>query len=801
MSHLRRSSRKSAARIGRPVRLLSILIAATVVAGGLAYVAITTVVAARAPAGLSALAARTGQATATTGGAKTTGTTKTTGATATATAAATGTAVPPAPAGWATVFKDGFAGPPGSGPAAANWFYDLGTGYGTGEIEHTTSSTRNVYLDGRGHLVLKATRADGSWTSARIESARDDFEAPAGGELELTASIEQPDPADGLGYWPAFWALGSPMRTGGGWPQSGELDMMEDVNGLNEASQTLHDAAGSDGHPLIACRGTRCESGYHTYSVIVNRANTNAEYLQFLMDGRVTDTITEAGVGATAWHEAIDHGFFIIFDLAMGGNYPDGKCNCTTPTAATSSGASMSVSYVAVYEKAGNSTPAAKPVETGRVTGIDGRCLANQNGLNTEGNPIDASACNGSSGQRWSAYSDRTLRAEGGCLDVAGGATASGTDVDWYPCNGTAAQLWTRESDGELVNPRSGLCLTDPAGSAAARLDIATCADAAAQRWSSPTATTATAATTAPAATQPTAAPSTANANANANTAGPSATGAPPASFWGSTAAIPKAKQALEVKIINQTNGRYPNSEVYWSFDGTEKSIAQQQYIDLPANSSGRMYFYLGSPNSKYFDFIEFTVGSTSMNVDTTRVDRFGLKLALLAHSDSGQTQEIGEDYATFKETRAATFARFEAFVPSQFKGLATIDAPYGIPSPGNDPAFQPGGKYATYFTAYAAANGAAADTTADVFGCGGTLSANPPLCAALNRHVAQLPASEQSNPATFYQAGPANYYAEFWHENAINGKQYGFPYDDDASQSSDLSVANPQYMIVAVGW
>jgi hypothetical protein len=221
----------------------------------------------------------------------------------------------------------------------------------------------------------------------------------------------------------------------------------------------------------------------------------------------------------------------------------------------------------------------------------------------------------------------------------------------------------------------------------------------------------------------------------------------------------------------------------------------------MPANSSGRMYFYLGSPNSKYFDFIEFTVGTDSMNVDTTRVDRFGLKLALLAHSHSGQTQEIGEDYATFKESRAATFARFEAFVPSQFKGLATIDAPYGIPSPGNDPAFQPGGKYAAYFTAYATAHGAQADTTADVFGCGGTLSANPPLCAALNRHVAGLPAAEQSNPADFYRAGPANYYAEFWHENAINGKQYGFPYDDDASQSSDISVANPQYLIVAVGW
>jgi hypothetical protein len=221
----------------------------------------------------------------------------------------------------------------------------------------------------------------------------------------------------------------------------------------------------------------------------------------------------------------------------------------------------------------------------------------------------------------------------------------------------------------------------------------------------------------------------------------------------------------------------------------------------MPANSSGRMYFFLGSKNSKYFDFIEFTVGSGSINVDTTRVDRFGLKTALLVRSHSGSTREVGENYATFSETRAATFKRFKANVPTQFKGLATIDAPFGIPSPGNDPAFQPGGKYASYFTAYAAAHGAQGDTTAEIFGCGGTLSANPPLCAGLNRHVAQLSAATQSNPANFYKAGPANYYADFWHKNAINAKQYGFPYDDDAGQSSDLSVASPRYMIVAVGW
>jgi F5/8 type C domain/Beta-1,3-glucanase/Putative Ig domain len=278
-------------------------------------------------------------------------------------------------------------------------------------------------------------------------------------------------------------------------------------------------------------------------------------------------------------------------------------------------------------------------------------------------------------------------------------------------------------------------------------------------------------------------------------------TGAPPAAFWGNTSAIPAATHVLEVSIVNQTNGQYPDSEVYWSFNGQTESIAQQPYIDMPANSAGRMYFYLGTPNGPYYDFIEFTVGASSINVDTTRVDRFGLKLALLLHGHDGSNQEVGENYATFQESRSATFARFQNFVPTQFKELATDDAPYGIPSPGNDPAFQTGGAYANYYTSYAASVGDTSDSTAQIFGCGGTLANNPTLCAGLNRHVAQLPTAQQTNPANFYQAAPANYYAEFWHQNAINGKQYGFPYDDDAGQSSDISVTNPQYMVVAVGW
>ena len=47
----------------------------------------------------------------------------------------------------------------------------------------------------------------------------------------------------------------------------------------------------------------------------------------------------------------------------------------------------------------------------------------------------------------------------------------------------------------------------------------------------------------------------------------------------------------------------------------------------------------------------------------------------------------------------------------------------------------------------------------------------------------------------------PANYYAKFWHDHAINKLAYGFPYDDVAGQSSFVSHGDPQYLLVAVGW
>src|SRR3984957_4275146 len=400
-------------------------------------------------------------------------------------AAAKASKVPPAPAGWTTVFADGFAGKAGTAPSSANWYYDVGTDWGSKNVENDTDSTQNVYVDGHGHLVIQATHTDGKWYSGRIETTRDDFTAPAGGEMEMTASIKQPN--GGPGYWPSFWALGSPMRTGGSWPASGEIDMLESVNSDNESAATLHgtDERGG-GSNLEPCPDSPCDAAYNTYSVIINRTNTSAEFAQFLMDGKLVATVTESHTGTAIWQQAVDHGFYMILDLAVGGDYPNLVCHCTTPTAKTVP-ATLSVAYVAVYEKGANSTPTAKAASTGYVTGTGGECLANSGGLNTEYNPIDLHACDGEGGQIWSLASDQTLRTEAGCLRAGG--TTSGAEVGWYPCTGSANQQWKMGSNGEIVNPQSGLCLTDPHADPTAQIAAESCIGVPQQTWATKAAT------------------------------------------------------------------------------------------------------------------------------------------------------------------------------------------------------------------------------------------------------------------------------------------------------------------------
>ncbi|SEO81364.1 glycoside hydrolase family 16 protein [Amycolatopsis saalfeldensis] len=260
---------------------------------------------------------------------------------------------------WTTVFQDNFDGAAGTGLNTQDWLYDKGTGYpggaanwGTGEIETSTDSIGNVYHDGSGHLVIKPLRdGGGNWTSGRIETQRTDFGAPAGGQMEMSATLQQPNPASGLGYWPAFWAMGADARPVGAtnWPSIGEIDIMEDVNALSKHSTTFHcgqwagechdpDGITSD---LQDCAG--CQTGYHTYSVVVDRRDAAAEELRFSLDGVQTYSVKQNQVSDATWKAAVDHGFFAIFDVAIGGSYPNKVCGCTSPSADITPGAGMSI--------------------------------------------------------------------------------------------------------------------------------------------------------------------------------------------------------------------------------------------------------------------------------------------------------------------------------------------------------------------------------------------------------------------------------------------------------------------------
>ena len=395
-------------------------------------------------------------------------------------------AVPGAPSGWNTVFSDDFAGSAGSG-VDGQWIYDTGPGsnFGTGEIETMTNSTSNVHLDGNGNLDITALGSGSNWTSGRIQTSSANVGAPAGGKLEVTSSIEQP--TGGLGYWPAFWMLGP-----GQWPENGEIDIMEDVNALSEVAGTIHcgtypggpcNEGNGIGSGLRGCGG--CQSGFHTYTMILDRTNTSAESITFYLDGAAYFTVTEAQVGTATWQAAFDHNLSIIYDLAMGGGFPNGVCGCTSPTGSTASGGTMQVQYVAAYTTTGGGTT--PPPGSGPVTGYQGLCLDVRAAATADGTPVQVYTCNGTGAQTWTATSSNQLQSLGKCLDVTGAGTANGVLVQLYTCNGTGAQTWVHQSNGEYINSNSGKCLDDTGfGGSGTQVEIWTCADSSNQQWSLP---------------------------------------------------------------------------------------------------------------------------------------------------------------------------------------------------------------------------------------------------------------------------------------------------------------------------
>lgn len=266
---------------------------------------------------------------------------------------------------WTLVWSDEFNG---SGAVGSDWIYDTGTGYGcvgcppnwgTGEVETMSSSTSNVF-QANGHLNIRAIHNGSNpttgWTSGRIETSRTDFQPPPGGAMAVEARLQQPNvnTTNGLGYWPAFWMLGAPFRGNYlNWPSIGEIDIMETINGRSSVFTTLHCGSSPGGpcnEPTGKSSGERacadCQTSFHIYRMEFDRS-VSPEQIRWYLDDVNFFSVNSDQVDATTWSNATNHGFFIIFNLAIGGGFPAAFGG--GPTSSTVSGGTMVVDYVRVY--------------------------------------------------------------------------------------------------------------------------------------------------------------------------------------------------------------------------------------------------------------------------------------------------------------------------------------------------------------------------------------------------------------------------------------------------------------------
>ncbi len=238
---------------------------------------------------------------------------------------------------WELVWADEFNGPAGELPNPANWTYDIGTNWGNNQLEWTTDRTENVSLDGEGHLVFTAREESfegQNYTSARILTRG--LQEFTYGRIETRVDLPV-----GQGIWPAFWMLGEDFGTVG-WPQCGEIDIMEyrgQEPNVNWGS--LH-GPGHFGATAFTQRYElpqgRLDTGFHTFAI-----EWEGDEIRWYLD----DVLFHSGGPEDVQGEWVyDHPFYLILNIAVGGNWvgPVGP-NTEFPQ-------SMLVDYVRVYQDA-----------------------------------------------------------------------------------------------------------------------------------------------------------------------------------------------------------------------------------------------------------------------------------------------------------------------------------------------------------------------------------------------------------------------------------------------------------------
>jgi len=172
-----------------------------------------------------------------------------------------------------------------------------------------------------------------------------------------------------------------------------------------------------------------------------------------------------------------NHPFYMIMNLAVGGNWPG------SPDASTAFPQQLVIDYVHVFSFVAGGTG-------GAITGFAGKCVDVAAANPADGTTVQLYTCNGTNAQQWTRPGDGTVRALGKCLDVSAGSTANGARVQLWTCNGTGAQQWVYTSGRDLVNPQANKCLdvTGVNSADGTPLQLWTCTGGANQKWNAPAA-------------------------------------------------------------------------------------------------------------------------------------------------------------------------------------------------------------------------------------------------------------------------------------------------------------------------
>ncbi|CCH01457.1 glycoside hydrolase family 16 [Fibrella aestuarina BUZ 2] len=235
---------------------------------------------------------------------------------------------------WADEFdKDGL-------PDPAKWGYDVGgNGWGNNELQYYTRARAENARVEKGNLIIEAIKEpyEGkAYSSARLLTQN--TATWTYGRVEVRAKL----PA-GRGTWPAIWMLGKNIATAG-WPLCGELDIMEHV-GYDQ--DVIHGTAHTQAYNHV--KGTQKEgkttiatatSDFHVYAI-----DWTADTIAFSVDNQPYYSVSKSALGSQPAQWPFDQPFFLILNVAVGGNWGGAKGVDETIWPRR-----MEVDYVRVYQ-------------------------------------------------------------------------------------------------------------------------------------------------------------------------------------------------------------------------------------------------------------------------------------------------------------------------------------------------------------------------------------------------------------------------------------------------------------------